>query len=385
MRPFGGAPRGARSLPLQAKLQIGRVDDPLEKAADTAADRVMRMPEPTSAASTEISSPHDTLQRKCAACDEDETVQRKASGNGVASIEAPPVVHEVIESSGQPLDAQTRAFMEPRFGHDFRNVRIHNDARATESAGAVGARAYTVGHHLVFAAGRYEPSTNVGRQLIAHELAHVVQQGGAENDTHVQKSANTGIGIGGPILQRWPGDGMLPPGDCDLLTYAALRGTVEATKALVSSLGACSIGDSCIFLATKIAAITAEIAARVALDTTCFKGGDTGHRQQVQDKIMMMNRCYRFFQNSNCPQQLLQAMAAVVERALEVMAALALAAVAVLLVAALIEAILALVAAIAAVAAAAAEAAAALAAAAAIGAALMLILRQISPDTASEA
>jgi hypothetical protein len=160
-----------------------------------------------------------------------------------------------------------------------------------------------------------------------------------------------------------------------------LRGSVETAKAVVSTLGACSPGDSCIFLATKIAAITAEIAARVALDTACFKGGDTGHRQQVQDKINMMNRCYRFFSNSNCSPELIAAMAVVVERAREVIAAAAVV-VAIALVVALIAAIIALakviIALIAAAAVAIAEAGAIAAGAAAVIALLVLVMDQIS-------
>ena len=91
-------------------------------------------------------------------------------------IEAPPIVHDVVGSSGQPLDAGTRAFMEPRFGHDFSKVRVHTDAKAADSARAVQARAYTVGRNVVFGAGKYGPGTQAGRGLLGHELAHVVQQ-----------------------------------------------------------------------------------------------------------------------------------------------------------------------------------------------------------------
>ncbi|GIG67032.1 hypothetical protein [Phytomonospora endophytica] len=184
-------------------------------------------------------------------------------------------------------------------------------------------------------------------------------------------------------LQRWPGDGMVPPGDCDLLQYAALRLSVESAKAVTSMMGACAPGDSCLFLATKIAAITAEIGARVALDTTCFKGGDTGHRQQVQDKINMMNRCYRFFQNSNCSQGLIAAMEVVVASARAVIEAAAIAAVIAAIVAlavaiaALIEVIAA---AVAAAAAAAAEAAAVMA-----GLAALAVLVGVLRDAASSA
>ncbi len=92
---------------------------------------------------------------------------------------APPIVHEALRSPGQPLDAHTRAFMESRFGHDFAKVRVHNDSLAARSATEVHAQAYTVGQNIVFSRGAYTPSTTTGRALIAHELAHVVQQSSA--------------------------------------------------------------------------------------------------------------------------------------------------------------------------------------------------------------
>jgi Domain of unknown function (DUF4157) len=90
--------------------------------------------------------------------------------------EAPPIVHDVLRSPGQPLDAATRAFMEPRFGHDFSGVRVHTDARAAESAQAVNALAYTVGQNIVFDTGLYSPNSYAGRNLVVHELAHAIQQ-----------------------------------------------------------------------------------------------------------------------------------------------------------------------------------------------------------------
>ena len=89
--------------------------------------------------------------------------------------EVPPIVQEVLSSSGQPLDTETRSFMEPRFGHDFSKVRVHTDERAVESAQAVNALAYTVGQDVVFGEGQYEPETSEGKRLLAHELTHVVQ------------------------------------------------------------------------------------------------------------------------------------------------------------------------------------------------------------------
>jgi hypothetical protein len=89
---------------------------------------------------------------------------------------AQPLIESTIASGGQPLDPQVRSTLEPRFGHDFSNVQVHTDASAARSAEAVEAHAYTVGSHIAFNAGQYDPQSAGGQQLIAHELAHVVQQ-----------------------------------------------------------------------------------------------------------------------------------------------------------------------------------------------------------------
>jgi hypothetical protein len=93
----------------------------------------------------------------------------------------PPIVQEVLRSSGQPLDQTTRTFMESRFDADFSQVRVHTDPQAAASAQAVQARAYTVGRDVVFSEGSYTPHLRQGSKLLAHELAHVIQQerGGA--------------------------------------------------------------------------------------------------------------------------------------------------------------------------------------------------------------
>jgi outer membrane protein OmpA-like peptidoglycan-associated protein len=104
------------------------------------------------------------------------SIQRRAA-NQAAPATVPPIVHEVLHSPGQPLDPDTRTFMEPRFGHDFSRVRVHTDTRAGESARAVNALAYTLGQDVVFGAGQYAPETTAGKRLLAHELAHTVQQG----------------------------------------------------------------------------------------------------------------------------------------------------------------------------------------------------------------
>jgi hypothetical protein len=98
------------------------------------------------------------------------------------------MIHDVLRSTGQPLDAATRTFMEPRFGHDFSRVRVHTDAKAADSAHAVNALAYTVGHDIVFRSGAFRPEIAAGRSLLAHELAHVCQ--------------NTRLSSG-PLVQRY--------------------------------------------------------------------------------------------------------------------------------------------------------------------------------------
>ncbi len=130
------------------------------------------------------------LQRKCAACSnhtvaggscsgcakkKEESLQRRAAGIE-GTTEIPQIVNEVLNSPGQQLDTATRAFMEPRFHHDFSRVRVHTDAKAAESARTVNAHAYTVGSHIVFNTGQYLPATKAGQNLLAHELTHFLQQ-----------------------------------------------------------------------------------------------------------------------------------------------------------------------------------------------------------------
>ena len=85
-----------------------------------------------------------------------------------------------LRSAGAPLDREVRAGFEHRFGHDFGRIRVHVDGAAVEAARSVGADAFAVGRHVVFAAGHYAPGTEAGQRLLAHELAHTVQQGQAE-------------------------------------------------------------------------------------------------------------------------------------------------------------------------------------------------------------
>jgi outer membrane protein OmpA-like peptidoglycan-associated protein len=161
---------------VQTKLTVNDPRDSYEQEADRVADQVMRMPE----------SP---LQDDCplgGGCSERQAgksghetrpLQRNSIQSGDAGVTvATPVVHDVLSSSGRPLDPTVSRFMEARFGHDFSQVRVHADSAAAESAEALNARAFTHGHHIVFGRSDYSPGTIEGRRLIAHELAHVVQQ-----------------------------------------------------------------------------------------------------------------------------------------------------------------------------------------------------------------
>ena len=143
---------GAASEPIDAGYGI-------ERNADDVAERVLRAPDARG-------------QR------EESPARAHIRAGDAGGIAAPPGVKDVLRSPGEPLDPATRAFMEPRFGYDFSGVRVHVDDEAARSARDLDASAYTAGHAIVFGAGQFAPETGQGRRLLAHELAHVVQQRG---------------------------------------------------------------------------------------------------------------------------------------------------------------------------------------------------------------
>lgn len=160
-----------------------------------------------SAAPSPAIAPASLLQRKCAcggaagassectSCRGKRLSQRRAADGAALPQSLPPIVHEVLGGPAQSLNPEASDAMGARFGHDFSRVRIHTDARAAASANAVSALAYTVGHDVVFAAGQYAPSTGAGRLLLAHELAHVVQQSSiddvqAADERHLEAEAD---------------------------------------------------------------------------------------------------------------------------------------------------------------------------------------------------
>ena len=152
----GDSAGGCAECEEKRKLAIGAVNDPLELEADRVALQVMRTAAHTG------SKP-----------------QLKSGGTATPGGEAPAIVHDVVRSPGTQLDRASQTFFGPRFGRDFSHVRIHDDHWAAESARSVDALAYTVGEHIVLGNGQSGHASESGRQLLAHELTHVVQQGGA--------------------------------------------------------------------------------------------------------------------------------------------------------------------------------------------------------------
>jgi outer membrane protein OmpA-like peptidoglycan-associated protein len=200
--------------PAAPSIAIGPADDVFEREAERASESLGSSSASDVGSSTMMLSRApalSTVQRcgcggsapaggMCAACaagekEEEEPVVQRAPESDAAPVAAtaPPSVHATLASAGRPLDAPVRAHMESHFGADFGSVRVHTDPAAGASAQDVSARAYTVGSDVVFAQGEYAPATDQGRRLIAHELAHVVQQGGASD--HASRD-------GRPVAQR---------------------------------------------------------------------------------------------------------------------------------------------------------------------------------------
>jgi hypothetical protein len=169
---------------IQAKLAVGSAGDPYEREADRIAEEVIRVPTPT-AAGVAGASP----SRRMAGFPDGGPERRTRAG----------------PEHGQPLPAQEREFMESRFGYSFDAVRVHTGAAADETATALGARAFTLGHEVVFAAGNYLPGTTAGRRLLAHELAHVVQQGHARGGRGSKGSKGAALSQAPRLVQRWEG------------------------------------------------------------------------------------------------------------------------------------------------------------------------------------
>jgi hypothetical protein len=174
---FSQIPIRPQSLPnIQAKLAASSPGDACEREADRVSEQVMRMPEPQlqrDGTSGESYAKRQTAQPG----QEPLRVHTNRVGTSESrQIAAPAILQEALRSPAQSLNTTTRAFMASRFGNDFSHVRVHTGGEAADAARAVRARAYTLGRDIVFGAGEYSPATRDGKQLLAHELTHVIQQ-----------------------------------------------------------------------------------------------------------------------------------------------------------------------------------------------------------------
>ena len=216
---------------VQMKMTVNQPGDKFEQEADKMANKVMRMPTPASPVKEEklqrqaddklqkapaseeklqkkederlqkAALPDDKLQKKeeeklQKAPAPEEKIQRK--GNGVPTVGAgtQSAIHSQT-TGGQPLSSDVRSYMEPRFNADFSNVRIHSDPEAAHVSNQLSARAFTHQNHIFFSRDQYQPGTSEGKQLLAHELTHTIQQGHA-----VQRSPQVTTTVTPPPVQR---------------------------------------------------------------------------------------------------------------------------------------------------------------------------------------
>lgn len=201
-KPAGQAPTPSQQrfdrMAVRAKLAVSEPGDAVEREADAVADQVMRMPDPPGPsapppkpagaaasaskglqrkAAPEAKPPASAEAKPAAAPVNSPEIKRKAE-SAPGPEATPESAHDIEQrlGAGQPLDAATRSFFEQRLHADFSAVRIHTDAAAAQTAQQLGARAFTHGQHVAFASSAYQPASEEGKRLLAHELTHVMQQ-----------------------------------------------------------------------------------------------------------------------------------------------------------------------------------------------------------------
>lgn len=220
---------------IQAKLTVGAPDDPYEKEADTVADKVMRMPlenfvqrkcaacedekiqrtveEDKTLAQAKFQNTSSFIQMKCSSCEkEEEKISRKPLISSITPFiqkrsEGESTISDSLSSSiqnskggGSSMDAGTQSFMENRFGNDFSSVKIHTGNQAVQMSKDVNAQAFTTGKDIYFNEGKYQPGSDSGKHLLAHELTHTIQQSG---DNSIQRKPGD---VGEPVAQLTSGD-----------------------------------------------------------------------------------------------------------------------------------------------------------------------------------
>ncbi|MGR9240565.1 eCIS core domain-containing protein [Rhizobium leguminosarum] len=192
---------------VQMKMTVNTPGDKFEQEADRTANRVMRMPMPAG----KLQRREDDKLQRAGMTDnklqkapvEEKKLQRDAAA-GASSGGATPVVAGNVQSAiqnkttgGEPLSSDVRGHMEPRFGADFSNVRIHRDAESASLSNQLSARAFTYQNHIFFSRDQYQPGASEGQHLLAHELTHTIQQGHS-----VQRSPQVSTAAATPAVQR---------------------------------------------------------------------------------------------------------------------------------------------------------------------------------------
>ncbi|TXE07850.1 DUF4157 domain-containing protein [Gelidibacter salicanalis] len=215
---FNRNPFDFNQIPLQAKLQINTPGDPYEQEADRIADKVVNMKEVGSiekggkpqiqrkSLSDEISNISSlTTQRKCSQCEEEEEEVLQRKSLNTQSTTATSSFNSQLNATrgkGSSMDASTNQFMSSRFGIDFSGVNIHSDDKAAKMSRAMGAKAFTSGKDIYFNSGEYKPQTHGGKELLAHELVHTVQQGRSFAGTDIQRDVYSGPTTAAEILEE---------------------------------------------------------------------------------------------------------------------------------------------------------------------------------------
>jgi hypothetical protein len=196
---------GKKAKPFfQAKLSINRPNDVYEQEADAMADKVMHINDNHVHQQTFFSPAITAVQRKCQHCEEEEKkLHRKETNNNETTADASTENYiNSLNGKGRSLTPDERSFFEPRMGYDFSNVKLHTNSEANQSAKSINALAYTHSNHIVFGTNQYQPNTEVGQRLMAHELTHVVQQNNNIKRKVIQRvsdanvESGTGVDVG---------------------------------------------------------------------------------------------------------------------------------------------------------------------------------------------
>jgi hypothetical protein len=340
----GGCPRCQESGFPPGNLAVTKPGDPHEQEADRVAARALAMPDRSSPEEPELHK-HGVVaavHQECNACsvethtsppEEESNLQKKSDDNSTNSGLSSIPGLGASGGGGQPLSKTIRQFFEPRFGYDFSRVRVHADARAVGLSQALRAEAFTYGNDIYFNARRFAPGSAEGKSLLAHELAHTIQQRGAverkiqrrevcdeqgvcrsEPDPELNYTPNEPVASGTAnstpsvpltvgsanyspnIAAVVGGASLLPPGDCTPAEHRILQNEVDRA---CDRQTRCTQNDSCPDIWQKIGYNAECIRARAIINARCFRGGDIGHGIALANAVLALGNCWIVY-NRRC-------------------------------------------------------------------------------------